>query len=269
MADDTYTSNKRLNTGASEYNALAFIIEGIVKGLVNTAIPVRVDSCTVNSEAGKMKPAGYVSVTPLIRQRSADGKGLDPVSIPQLPFFRLRAGKAAVVLDPQPGDIGFAIFAQQDISNLQQEGTEPVPAGTFRAYDMSDGFYMGGLLSAAPTTWVFLDPAGENIEINAPKDIVLKSGTRISIEAPEIDVNAPLGAEGGGAINMKGASTVTTTAPAIGMNGPFTANDAGGGSSGEMVINGTLKATGNVTAMQNISATSGSVYASHFWGAVN
>lgn len=246
MADDTYTSNKRLNTGASEYNALAFIIEGIIKGLVNTAIPVRVDSCTVNSKAGSMQPAGYVSVTPLIRQRSADGKGLETVSIPQLPFFRLRAGNAAIVIDPQPGDIGFAVFAQQDISNLQQEGTDPVPAGSFRCYDQSDGFYLGGLLSAAPTTWVFLDPKDGKIEINAPEEIILNSNK----------------------ITMKAKTSVTTTAPAIGMNGPFTANGVGGSGGGAMVINGTLKATGDVTAQNNIRATS-SVYADHFYGAVN
>lgn len=247
MADDTYTSNKRLNTGASEFNALSFIIENAIKGLVNTAIPVRVDACTVNSEAGSMQPAGYVSVTPLVQQRGADGKALDPVSIPKLPYFRYRAGKAALVMDPQPGDIGMAVFAQQDISNLTQEGNKPVPAGSFRSYDMSDGAYFGGLLGPSPEVWVYIAPTEGKIEINAPKDIILKSGTKIDMQAPEI--------------SMKGSQSVTTqapqvstTSPDIAMNGPITAHDVSGGGGGRMTVNGSMRATGTLNSDTSMSA---------------
>ena len=38
MAEDTTrTSNRRLNSGASEYNAISFLVENMIKGMVNTA----------------------------------------------------------------------------------------------------------------------------------------------------------------------------------------------------------------------------------------
>ena len=192
MAEDTTrTSNRKLNSGASEYNALSFMMEQMIKGLVNTAIPVRVDSCTKPGVGGA---AGYVSATPLVQQRGADGKSLMPVSLPQLPFFRLQCGTAAVVLDPQPGDVGLAVFSQQDASNIEAGKTEPVQAGSFRCFDMSDGFYIGGFYGQTPTTYVHLDPEKGEVTVKAP--------TKITIDAPQIELK--------GAVTMGGAGSSDT-----------------------------------------------------------
>ena len=188
MAEDTTrTSNRKLNSGASEYNAISFLVEQMIKGMVNTAIPVRVDSCTKPGVGGA---AGYVSATPLVQQRGADGNALMPVSLPQLPFFRLQCGTAAVVLDPQPGDVGLAIFSQQDASNIEAGKTDPVQAGSFRCFDMSDGFYVGGFYGQTPTTFVHLDPEKGEATVKAP--------TKITIDAPQIELK--------GAVTMGGAS---------------------------------------------------------------
>ena len=202
MAEDTTrTSNRRLNSGASEYNALSFMVEQAIKGLVNTAIPVRVDSCTKPGVGGA---AGYVSATPLVQQRGADGKSLMPVSLPQLPFFRLQCGTAAVVLDPQPGDVGLAIFSQQDASNIEAGKTDPVQAGSFRCFDMSDGFYVGGFYGQTPTTFVHLDPEKGEAYIKAP--------TKITIDAPQIELKGALtmGGASGGADTITLDGNVTT-----------------------------------------------------------
>ena len=214
MAEDTTrTSNRKLNSGASEYNAISFLVEQAIKGMVNTAIPVRVDSCTKPGVGGA---AGYVSATPLVQQRGADGKALMPVSLPQLPFFRLQCGTAAVVLDPQPGDVGFAVFAQQDISNIKEGTSEPVQAGSFRCFDQSDGVYLGGILGAgAPETYVFLDPEKGEITVKAP--------TKIIIDAPQIELK--------GAVTMGGA-----------------------GSSDTITLDGNITTNGNFTTTGNVSA---------------
>ena len=193
MAEDTTrTSNRKLNSGASEYNAISFLVEQMIKGMVNTAIPVRVDSCTKPGAGGA---AGYVSATPLVQQRGADGNGLMPVSLPQLPYYRVQAGAAAVVLDPQPGDVGFAVFAQQDISNIKEGTSEPVQAGSFRCFDQSDGVYLGGILGAgAPETYVHLDPEKGEVTVKAP--------TKITIDAPQIELK--------GAVTMGGAGSSDT-----------------------------------------------------------
>jgi hypothetical protein len=213
MAEDTTrTSNRKLNSGASEYNAISFLVEQAIKGLVNTAIPVRVDSCTKPGVGGS---AGYVSATPLVQQRGADGKALDTVSLPQLPYIRLSASTAAVVIDPQPGDVGFAVFAQQDISNLKAGSSDPVQAGSFRTFDMSDGVFIPAILGVAPTTYVHLDPEKGEITLKAP--------TKITIEAHQIELKGP--------VKMGGA-----------------------GSSDTITLDGNVSTNGNITAAGNVNA---------------
>ena len=208
MAEDTTrTSNRKLNSGASEYNAISFLVEQMIKGMVNTAIPVRVDSCTKPGVGGA---AGYVSATPLVQQRGADGKSLMPVSLPQLPYFRLQCGTAAVVLDPQPGDVGLAVFAQQDASNIEAGKTDPVQAGSFRCFDMSDGFYFGGFYGQTPTTFVHLDPEKGEVTVKAP--------TKIMLDAPTIELKGALqmgnasGDASGGTITLTGNIQATGSA---------------------------------------------------------
>ena len=54
-------------TASSELNALHFMIQSIVKGMVNTAIPVRVDSV---NRTGEGNGAEYLSATPLVEMRT-------------------------------------------------------------------------------------------------------------------------------------------------------------------------------------------------------
>ena len=157
-------------------------------------------------------------------QRGADGQSLAPVSLPQLPFYRVQAGTAAVVLDPQPGDIGLAVFSQQDASNVKEGTSEPVQAGSFRAFDMSDGFYCCSVLGAgAPETYIHLDPEKGEITVKAP--------TKITFEAPQIELKGP--------VTMGGA-----------------------GSSDTITLDGSIVTNGNIS-------TSGEVHAGHFYGPVN
>lgn len=157
-------------TGSSEYNVLDFVIRSIVCGLVNTAIPVRVDKVERPAEGGG---AGYLSATPLIKMRSAKGDALDVVSIPKLRWFRLQHGTAAIIVDPKPGDIGLAVFAQQDVSALNG-GSEPIQPGSFRCYSISDGFYFGGFWGQKPTTFIRIEDNGQ-VTVTAPQSVVVNS----------------------------------------------------------------------------------------------
>ena len=235
MAEDTTrTSNRRLNSGASEFNAISFMVENMIKGMVNTAIPVRVDSCTKPGPGGA---AGYVSATPLVMQRGADGKSLQPVSLPQLPFYRVQAGTAAVVLDPQPGDVGLAVFSQQDASNIEAGKTDPVQAGSFRAFDMSDGFFVSCHYGKTPTVYV---------ELEQDKGITLKTPSN------EITID-----KDGGNVTVKAQAKITLEAPTIELKGALMmGNSAGSGSSDTMKITGNLDVTGTTKA-------------GHFYGPVN
>lgn len=170
--------------GSSDLNALDFFVRSIIKGMVNTAIPVRVDSIERPAEGGG---AGYLSATPLIRMRSASGDALATVSIPKLRWFRLQHGTAAIIVDPKPGDVGLAVFAQQDVSTLSG-GSDPVQPGSFRCFDMSDGFYIGGFWGKTPTTFIRVEDSGD-ITITAPQSVTVNT-TTLTANCETASVNA-------------------------------------------------------------------------------
>ena len=141
---DVVKGTKKLNSGTSEYNALQFMIQQAIRGQVNTAIPVRVTAVS----------GQYVSAVPLVTQVDGYGEAIAPADLYQLPFLRIQGGIAAIVADPIPGDIGLAVFAKSDCSNVKQGTTEPQQPATFRKFSMSDGFYLGGFLNQQPQCYI-------------------------------------------------------------------------------------------------------------------
>lgn len=160
MADDTVKGMRRYNSGASEYNAMSFMIDQQIKAAVHTAIPVKI-----------VKVDGqYVDALPLVTQVDGFGEAVQPTTLFHLPFIRYQGGIAAVIIDPVPGDIGLALFAQSDISTVVQGTTEPQQPGSFRKHSMSDGVVLVGLVNKPPT--VFIEIKQDNtVNITAPSAV--------------------------------------------------------------------------------------------------
>lgn len=74
-------------------------------------------------------------------------------------------GAAALVCDPVPGDIGLAVFCQRDVSNVVNGTPEPVQPGSFRNFDISDGFFIGGFLNQQPTCYIQILPDGKGLVV--------------------------------------------------------------------------------------------------------
>jgi hypothetical protein len=221
-------------TGSSEYNVLDFVIRSIVCGLVNTAIPVRVDKVERPAEGGG---AGYLSATPLIKMRSAKGDALDVVSIPKLRWFRLQHGTAAIIVDPKPGDIGLAVFAQQDVSALNG-GSEPIQPGSFRCYSISDGFYFGGFWGQKPTTFIRIEDNGQ-VTVTAPQSVVVNSIDVTVNASGSTKIDSP-------SVTITGDTTIEKTLTVrelISGTGGMTVSGGSGAS-----VTGNLSTTGDVTA---------------------
>lgn len=221
-------------TGSSEYNVLDFVIRSIVCGLVNTAIPVRVDKVERPAEGGG---AGYLSATPLIKMRSAKGDALDVVSIPKLRWFRLQHGTAAIIVDPKPGDIGLAVFAQQDVSALNG-GSEPIQPGSFRCYSVSDGFYFGGFWGQKPTTFIRIEDNGQ-VTVTAPQSVVVNSIDVTVNASGSTKIDSP-------SVTITGDTTIEKTLTVrelISGTGGMTVSGGSGAS-----VTGNLSTTGDVTA---------------------
>ena len=141
--------------GETMYNQLSFMIRTMMGKEINTAIPVKITKVMPGSGS-----VGYVQAVPLVNNMDAEGNAVNVAVIPSLPYFRLQGGKVAIITDPVAGDIGLAVFCQRDTSNVQAGTSEPVQAGSFRKFSMSDGFYLGGFLNHAPETFLELKQDG-------------------------------------------------------------------------------------------------------------
>lgn len=159
----------RYNAGNSEFNALSFLIQQAIREQVNTCIPVKVEACS----------GGYVDVLPLVTGISGKGEAIQPTTLYHLPYMRYHAGIAAVILDPIPGDIGLAVFAGKDCSNVKVGTTEPQQPASFRENTMANGFYIGGFLNKAPSVSIELTQGGA-VNIVAPGGVSIAGSVTVS-----------------------------------------------------------------------------------------
>lgn len=129
---------------------------------INTSEPVRVITCTVSDD---LAPVGYVDVLPLVNLVSGDGEGYQQGKLYHLPYLRIQGGDNALVIDPQPGDIGLAVYAMRDTEGVKEtREASPTNPTTARAMSKSDGFYIGGFLNKIPKRWIHIRNAGIDVE---------------------------------------------------------------------------------------------------------
>ena len=155
--------------GNSQYNALSFMIQQAIREQVNTCIICKVVGVS----------DGYVDVLPLVTQVSGKDEAIAPTTLYKLPYMRYHAGVAAVILDPVVGDIGLAVFAGKDCSNVKVGTSEPVPPASFRDNSMANGFYIGGFLNQAPSVFIELTQGGA-VNITAPGGVNINGNVTVS-----------------------------------------------------------------------------------------
>ena len=166
-----YTGYAQPNSHSSDLNAIAFVFQ-MLMGKVRTAMMVKVVSVT---NAGGLEPVGYVDVQPMVNQTDGAMNAVPHGVVPGLPYFRLQGGANAVIMDPEVGDTGVAVFADRDISTVKATKATANP-GSKRRFDMADGLYIGGFLNGAPTQVIQFTNAGINIT----------SPTAVNVTAPAI-----------------------------------------------------------------------------------
>lgn len=175
-----------------EYNKLAFVVKQAISKM-QTATIVRIEACT---NSGDNSPVGFVDVTPQVNQVDGSGNPTPHGRINNLPYLRMQGGANAVILDPQVGDLGIAVFASRDISKVKSTKAQANP-GSLRTYNFSDGIYLGGLLNGVPTQYIRF--SSEGIEIVSP--------TAIKLQAPNITLAGAV-AQSGGDVTMSQKLTV-------------------------------------------------------------
>lgn len=187
------------STTWGEYNNHYFAIQQALSKM-RIATLVRIVSCTND---GDLAPFGFVDVLPLVNQ--VDGSNppnpTPHITVHGLCYLRMQGGANAIILDPQVGDIGIAVFADRDISKVKSTQTQANP-GSARQFDFADGIYLGGVLNGIPLQYVRFSASG----------IELVSPTQITLTAPTIALNGALAMSGGSATI---AETLTVTGDVV------------------------------------------------------
>lgn len=177
-------------TDARDYNGLLFMFQQFfAKGATSTL--VKVLSFTPASGGGVL--GGVVSVQPLVNQVDPAGNATPHGEITGVPYFRFQAGTSAIIIDPVPGDIGFAGFCSRDISTVKATAAQGNP-GSFRQFSMSDAIYFGGIgsLNGAPTEFVKMSN-GAGIEIMTSGPLSLTGGGKtVLIDSSGVTIDGKL-----------------------------------------------------------------------------
>jgi hypothetical protein len=225
----TAAPNQQPRNVALDYAAIQFVVQQLVAGMA-TATIVRVMACT---NEGGVVPVGTVDVQLLVDQITGDGETIPHGTVFRAPYSRMQGGTNAVILDPQPGDLGVCVFASRDISAIKTDpdaarNRAPVPGAppaSRRTFSLSDALYVGGLLNGVPVQFVQFN--AEGIRIVSP--------TLVRVEAPQVDIVAA-----GGVVNVE--------APTINLKGDVAQTD------GNVTMSGTLDVQGNITTPAEVTA---------------
>lgn len=173
--------NQKPSDVATEFATLQFLAQQLLSR-VQTLTLVKIVDCTND---GGIVPAGTVTVQPLVNLMSGDRVAFKHLPLYKLPYLRVQGGANAVIMDPQPGDIGLAGFCSRDISAVKAAKDIANP-GSFRQFDMADGIYIGGCLNGVPTQYVVLNDDG----------VKIVSPTLITLQAPTVRVVGDLEVSG-------------------------------------------------------------------------
>jgi hypothetical protein len=226
MAD--VISQQELATENSPENALAFVIKRALEKL-NVATLVQVAPGWTPPSG--VAPVGFVDVTPLVSQVDGSGTSWPATTIWNVPYLRIQGGANAIICDPQPGDTGFCLFCDRDISSVKATGAVAAPASK-RRFNFGDALYFGGWnLNTVPTSYVQVTPSAINI-VN-PTNVTVNAGSQINLEI------------GGTPVATATSALFTVLTNLLCEQGIQVLGNASGGS-GTFNVSGIIQATGEV-----------------------
>lgn len=176
------------------YNTMSGAIDELIQAKIERLGPsMLVKVVAVHNEGVSI--TGSVDVQPLVQQQDARGRPVRRAIIRNVPYIRIQGGTSALIVDPQLGDIGFAIVAGRDMKHAVSARCEAPPASN-RIYSISDAVYVGGFLNDAP---------GQYIQATTNGWRIVTTGT-VSIEAAGITANCDFTTTGdvkAGGISLK------------------------------------------------------------------
>lgn len=211
-------SNEPFNAPSNDYERSRYEFEAHIRNMY-ASLPVKV----IAVNAAGLAPVGFVDIQPTIPQRLANGQTIPYPVIYNAPYFRLQGGTNAIIIDPQPGDIGVACFASRDMSGTKRQ-RGMAAAASLRKWSLSDAIYIGGILNSKPVQYIYFKDDGvlvfspHKVTVEAP-EVTLDASQKITLDSPLILVTGALqqtASKGGGA-QIKGG--LANTGGTISSNG--------------------------------------------------
>lgn len=164
-------------------NALYFAIWQQLEKL-STSMPVRIRSVSASGVA----PVGLAELEILVSEVGGNGRTIPGAIIPNVPYMRYQGGNKAVIIDPEPGDIGIAVFSSRDISSVKR-ARAAAPPGSKRSYDCSDAMYIGGVLNKTPTHYIHFTDSG--ILVHTPGEAKIEAATAVVTATTSATIDSP------------------------------------------------------------------------------
>lgn len=184
-----YFGQADVTTSGGRDNAMYFAIWQQIERM-QTSLPVKV----LRVRPGGVGPVGFVDIQVMCQMTGGDGKVYSSPEVPNVPYSRYQGGNKAVIIDPEPGDMGIALFASRDISAIKNSRSI-APPGSKRSYDFSDAMYIGGILNGTPTHYIQFTDGG--VLIKTPGQVkaecataVIQASASAAVEAPSVSIGA-------------------------------------------------------------------------------
>lgn len=183
-----------------------------------------------------------VQVQILIMLVATDGTTISRAQIASLPVLVLGGGGFLMNFNLNPGDLGWVIANDRDISSFLQTYSESSP-NTVRKHSFADGLFVPDVM----TNYTIASEDANNMVIqNLDGSVKISLGTgKIKIAAPIIELSGDVVIDN----TMEVAGTLTANGQLV-ANAGITSN---GGTDNTAVFNGNIRANGNIAATGSIT----------------
>lgn len=186
-------------SGSSEFNKMHYAIRRYLAH-IRTAQLAKIINCT---NSGGLTAVGTVDIQLLLNQTDGAGNATALPPVYTVPYLRMQGGTNAVIIDPQPGDIGVVVFGDRDLSAVIASKVPSAP-GSNRRFSLSDALWIGGMLNDTPQQYVQFNTSG----------ITVVSPQTVTIQAPTITLQGNTHITG--TLRQDGAQTNNSTITASG-----------------------------------------------------
>jgi hypothetical protein len=244
--------------GAGHFNSMSFLVDQKISRL-NSMKPVKIVAVHGGIANGS-KNTGTVDVQPLVNQLDGQGNSVPHGIIYGLPWGRSISGGWGVISDPVVGDTGVIVVSDRDMSSLVSNSGAQSNPGSYRQYDLADSIYMGGFLQSNFAQGIIF-----NYDQSGGLQFTDANGNTVNLTKNGVAVSDKFGNKittttNGMTVQDKNSNVVTMAAAGMTINaasGALTVEDSNGNTlvssgagwtmTGNLKVNGTIIATGNVT----------------------